>query len=206
MGSEKRGHALLTNAVDKRARRSAEEREFILEKEDREELKSLIPSSYVRKYVQDKGITFIDFQKCCRFSDLAKNTADQKLQKQITEYLGNMESGFESFKENGRKSHIYILKVQEEDMPYEEMQPYGYFYDWKTALDCGKKENFPFEIEKHPVMDRENMDEFAGKVCYAYESGWISFGVDGKTINFWCREMDYAGGGLDGNEKNCLPY
>jgi len=34
-----------------------------LGKEGNEELKVMIPSPYTREYVQDKGITFTDFQK-----------------------------------------------------------------------------------------------------------------------------------------------
>ena len=126
---------------------------------DEKELKILIPSETVREYMAETGWEFTDFQKaallCHRglllkdeyahLKALGERTADHVLREQITGYLGEIEKGFQAFRENGDRSCIYVLKVRQEGGHWDgEYLDSGCFFDWETALACGKKEKAPF--------------------------------------------------------------
>ena len=89
---------------------------------DIEELKAKIPSETVRQYVLDTGWTFTDMQRaallyhsglpleqqCSWLRTVRDKTKDECLRKQITEYLNLKEQGFQAFKENEDRRHIYV--------------------------------------------------------------------------------------------------
>ena len=165
------------------------------------ELEILIPSKTVRDYVVETGWEFTDFQKasllCHRELPLKEEysylkalgdcTADLTLRKQIAEYLGDMERGFQKFRENSGRHSIYVLKVMEEGGFWDgEYLDSGYFFDWETALGCGKKENVPFEIEKYPVDDMPVSED---DPCSRHADSGIRFHKEGEAVCFWSNEM-----------------
>ena len=88
---------------------------------DIEELKAMIPSETVRRYVLDTGWTFTDMQKAAllyhsslpleqRYSwlrALRAKTKDEVLQGQITEYLNYKEQGLQAFEEDDYFTYIF---------------------------------------------------------------------------------------------------
>lgn len=77
---------------------------------------------------------------------LGEHIADHVLREQIAGYLGGIEKGFQTFRENSDERYIYALKVRQEGGSWDgEYLASGYFFDWETALACGKKEKAPFE-------------------------------------------------------------
>ncbi len=133
---------------------------------DVEELKAMIPSETVRKYVIKSEWTFTDREKAAllyrgdlslkeqysRLGTLRDTTADKRLQKQLTEYLEREKQAIRAFKENAANRCVYVLKVQENGGFHEgEYLACGYFFDWNVAFEYGKKENVPFQIEKYLV-------------------------------------------------------
>ena len=173
-------------------------------KSDREGLELLIPSETVREYVRETGWTFTDLQKaallCHRgllqkdehahLKALGEQTADCALKGQITEYLGGMERGFQAFKENSSKRHIYILKAQEEGGFWDSRYIVcGYFFDWEMAFEHGRKEKAPFEIGKYLVNGAGESED--GGCCH-YPVAWARFDRDGEMLLIECREIPYS--------------
>lgn len=168
----------------------------------KEDLEILIPSKTVREYVLETGWEFTDFQKaallCHRglllkdeylyLRALGERTTDHVLQKQITEYLGEIEKGFQAFRENSGRRCIYVLKVREEGGPWDgEYLDEGCFFDWETAYEYGKKEDAPFEIEKFLVDDMPVSEDGP---CSHYADAGIRFDKEGEAVCFWSNEMD----------------
>jgi len=166
-----------------------------------EELEVLIQSKTVRDYVLETGWEFTDFQKasllCHRglllkdeyahLKALGERTADHALREQITGYLGGIEKRFQAFRENGGRRCIYVLKVREESGRLDgEYLDSGCFFDWETALACGRKEKAPFEIEKHWVDDTVGTE---GDSCSQRADAGIRFDKDGEAVCFWSDEM-----------------
>lgn len=133
---------------------------------DVEELKAMIPSETVRKFVLETGYSFTDMQRAAllyhsdlpleekhsRLEDLRDTTTDEGLRRQLTEYLDREKRAIQTFKENGDKRCIYVLKVWENGGSHDgEYLACGYFFDWELAFEYGKKGNAPFQIEKYLV-------------------------------------------------------
>lgn len=172
---------------------------------DEKELEILIPSKDARNYAKKVNWTFTDVQKAAllvhgtlplkeqysHLQALQNSTADPKLQGQITEYLNRTDRELRAFKENSGKNHIYILKVEHEDISYTRMLPSGYFYDWEMACEYGRKEKLPFYIEKHLVGDIENLDKYEESEYYDYEIACLAFNEDGEADYFDSQEISY---------------
>lgn len=169
-------------------------------KNEGEELERLIPSETVREYVRETGWKFTDFQKAALLYHrglllkeehaylkiLGERTGDYILKGQIAEYLEGMEQGFLNFRENSDRRYIYVLKVREDGGFREgEYLVSGYFFDWEKALEHGKKEKKPFEIEKYLV---DNVDVFDDGTCSHNSTAEIRFDRDGEATCFWNRE------------------
>lgn len=115
-------------------------------------------------------------------------TEDNCLRDQITEYLDCKEQGFQAFKENKNKNHIYVLRVKaEEENQYYQIQPEGYFFDWKLAYECGKKKGQPFQLQKCVVCDvsKQSNDDNNPSVAD------LQFDEDGEALCFWSREVPF---------------
>lgn len=172
---------------------------------DEKELEILIPSKDVRDYVKEVNWTFTDAQKAAllvhgnlplkeqysHLQALQNSTADPKLQEQIKEYLNRADRELRAFKENSDKNHIYILKVEEEDISYTRMLPSGYFFDWEMACEYGRKEKLPFYIEKHLVGDVKNLGNYEDAEYYDYEIACLVFNKDGEADYFDSGEISY---------------
>lgn len=169
---------------------------------NKKELDILIPSKTVQDYVMETGWIFTDFQKasllCHRglpmkdeysyLKSLGERTADHILRKQITEYLGEMEKGFQTFRENSGRRCIYVLRIREEGGFWDgEYLDSGYFFDWETALGYGRKERAPFEIGKYAADD---MPVSENGPCSRHAEAWIRFNREGEAVCFWSHEMD----------------
>lgn len=167
---------------------------------DSKELEILIPSETVRNYILETGWVFTDKEKAALLfhnnlplqeqhsylRDLGAKTADKELREQITEYLDCKEQGFQAFKENENKNHIYVLRVKaEEEDQYYQIQPKRYFFDWKLAYECGKKKGQPFQLQKCVVYDvsKQSNDDNNPSVAD------LQFDEDGEALCFWSREV-----------------
>ena len=168
------------------------------------ELEIMIPSEYVRDYIKETGWTFtgrekasllyhadISWREQCKYlKTLEGYSSNKELKRQICEYLDKIEINYAAFKENSNRNHIYILKIREEDSSYTKIQPSGYFYDWEMACEYGKKEKFPFVIEKHPVGDKKDfLKHKDGEYC-DYEVAYLCIDEKGKEQYFESQEMN----------------
>lgn len=173
------------------------ELELKIGKSDSEELELLIPSETVREYVKETGWTFTDFQKAAMLSHrglllkdeyaylkaLGERTADHALKEQIAEYLGELERGFQNFRENSDRRCIYVLKVREEGGFWDgKYLTCGYFFDWATALECGKKGKCPFEVEKYLV---DGVNTLEDGTCSHNSTAGIRFDREGEAVCLW---------------------
>lgn len=169
---------------------------------DIEELKAMIPSETVRQYMLDAGWTLTDMQKAALLyhsnlpmeqqhfwlRGLRDKTGDECLRTQLTEYLDCREQGLQAFKENIDRNCIYVLRVKGEDgEPYYKIQPHGYFSDWRAAFEIGKRENFPFQIEKHIVY---NVSDQNGDDCNS-EISSVCFNQNGEVLDLWSSEIPF---------------
>ncbi len=169
-------------------------------KNDTEELELLIPSETVREYVRETEWTFTDFQKAALLYHrglllkdeyaflqiLGDRTTDQVLKGQIAEYLGELERGFQNFRQNGGRRCIYVLKVREDGGFWDgEYLTSGYFFDWEAALVYGKKEKRPFEIEKYLV---DGVAVFEDGTCSHSSIAGIRFDREGEAVCLWNNE------------------
>lgn len=169
-------------------------------KSSKEELELLIPSETVREYVRETGWTFTDFQKAALLHHrglllkdeyaylqiLGDRTTDQVLKGQIVEYLGELERGFQNFRQNSVRRCIYVLKVREDGGFWDgEYLAVGYFFDWETALVYGKKEKKPFEIEKYLV---DGVAVFEDGTCSHHSTAGIRFDREGEAVCLWNSE------------------
>ena len=163
-------------------------------------IEKLIPSEYVREYVQNTGITFTDAQKATLLANswigdlpldeqfhnmriLRDTTSDTELKSQITTYLDRMESHLQELKDNTDRSCIYILKVENdtEGDNYYRISPEGYFFDYESAHEYGRGSNRRFQIEKLYVSDKkvygvEDDDN------YDYVVAYIQYDENGNAI------------------------
>lgn len=168
---------------------------------DIEELKAMIPSETVRQYVLDTGWTFTDMQRAALLyhSDLPleqqcfwlrivrDKTKDVCLRKQITEYLSLKEQGFQAFKENEDRRHIYVLRIKDEgEGQYYQIQPQGYFFRWDMAYACGKRSSCLFQIEKCVICNEDGADDDNDSSIAA-----LDFSADGKASYLWSREVPF---------------
>lgn len=168
---------------------------------DIEELKAMIPSETVQRYVLETGYTFTDMQKAallyhsdlvlreqyCRLRALRDTTADKGLRGQLTEYLNREEQAIQTFKENGDKHCIYILKVREDGGFRDgEYIACGYFFDWEVACEYGKKESAPFQIEKYLV---NGVSTYEDGTCIHTSIADFHFNKKGEASSFSSREI-----------------
>ena len=168
---------------------------------DLDELRAMIPSETVRQYVLDTGWVFTDMQKAAllyhsclpleeQYSYLRKlmvQTTDETLREQISNYLEQQERGLCAFKENRENSHIYVLRVMdEESKEYDSIHSQGYFSRWDMAFAAGQQKGEPFQIEKCMVADAKmpSADDMAA--C-----AQLCFDKDGRASSFWSREVSF---------------
>lgn len=157
---------------------------------DEKELEIMIPSGYVRDYIKELGWKFTDREKasllyhadipwrerCQRLKDLRHRTHDGELERQICAYLDKIQMEYAAYKENGERSHIYILKIREEGgLRDGEYLARGYFFDWETAYRYGKKEDVPFGIEKYLAGGRKNPMGSQDRGACGYTAAYLYF-------------------------------
>lgn len=90
----------------------------------------LVPSECMRKYYEEIGFTFTDFQKATliwnaperkrqeileALSELAEVTDDERLKKQIDERLHYEEKVFEKYADNADGKYVYVVAEREEN-------------------------------------------------------------------------------------------
>lgn len=168
---------------------------------DIEELNAMIPSETVRQYVLDTGWMFTDMQRaallyhsglpleqqCSWLRTVLEKTKDECLREQITEYLSLKEQGFQAFKENEDRRHIYVLRIKDENEgQYYQIQPQGYFFRWDAAYARGKRSSYPFQIEKCVIYDEEGASDDNDSPVAA-----LDFSADGKVAYLWSREVPF---------------
>lgn len=164
---------------------------------DMSELNALIPSEDVRRFVLETGYSFTDWQKAALFyhgaitveeqfswlHKLSDSTPDTKLKQQITEYLTREEQAVALFKENKDRDFLYIVKYTDEDCKYK-----MFFYNYEAAYDYGKKQGFPFVIEKHrPYTKIVPDDEYDN-----YPVADMRYDKNGNAMYFQSSEIPYC--------------
>lgn len=177
---------------------------------DEKELEIMIPSGYVRNYIKESGWIFTDREKasllyhadipwrerCQRLKDLWRRTQNGELKRQIYVYLDKIQMEYASFKENGDRSHIYILKIREEDGSWDgEYLARGYFFDWESAYRYGKKEDVTFGIEKYLVGGKKNPLGSQDEEICGYTSAYLYFNEKGDEQRFGSLGMEDDAGG-----------
>lgn len=169
-----------------------------------EELKAMIPSETVRNYVLETGWTFTDKEKAALLyhselpleqqqffwlRNLRDKTEDEALREQLTEYLDREEQAIRAFKKNGDRRCVYILKVREDGGYWDGKNlPCGYFFDWETAFDFGRREKTRFVIEKYLV---DGVDEFDDGTCIHQPISELRFNEDGEITYVSSSEIPY---------------
>lgn len=103
----------------------------------------LVPSECMRKYYEEIGFTFTDFQKATliwnaperkrqeileALSELAEVTDDERLKKQIDERLHYEEKVFEKYADNADGKYVYVVAEREEN------ENAGFFANYDRAL------------------------------------------------------------------------
>lgn len=166
-------------------------------------LEVMIPSETVRKYVLETGWTFTDKEKatlmymryndlplqelhtCLR--DLGDKTADEGLREQITAFLKSEERAIQAFKGNLDGRCIYILQIKKNDDYWDtNYRTCGYFSAWNTALECGKRAESTFKIEKYVV---DGVEEFDENTCCHDSIATLRFNKDGELTGVHSSEI-----------------
>ena len=132
----------------------------------------LIPSKDVREYVDKVGKRFTDierasmyynnpllsiYQKMERLICIMTTTVNEKLKRQIRERLDFEKRSEESFYNNDKKDHVYVLETYcEEDEEYEEK---GIFFSGNLAVEYGKTYESMFRIYKKKILSSADDNE-----------------------------------------------
>lgn len=128
-------------------------------------LELLVPSRFVREYVQKTGWVFTDYQKAALLAHsdfplqkkydllqkLREDTRDGILREKIGEYLAEKEQSFRVFQQNDDHRFIYTLEVDDPDFEGGDPIPEGFFFDYALAISYGKRKKLPFTVEKHLI-------------------------------------------------------
>lgn len=162
-------------------------------------IEKLIPSEYVREYVQKADITFTDSQKATLLANgwignlplddqykylriLRDSTSDTELKPQITSYLGRMDRHLQELKDNNDRKCIYILKIENdtEGDNYYRISPEAYFFDYESAGEYGRGSKRRFQVEKLFVSDKKVYG--ADDNNYDYVVTYIQFDEKGNAV------------------------
>ena len=166
-----------------------------------DELSLIVPSEYVRNYMQTTGWRFTDAQKATllmyggftlkeqhvHLRALQEGTSDQKLKEQLARYLEIEALKFQVFKENPDRAYIYILKVNDDNSSYSNIMPDEYFFDFETACECGHETGQPFMVEKYLVTVSGADSRYVSGVT------WLEFNKAGEAVYFCGRLSDDEG-------------
>lgn len=129
-------------------------------------------------------------EKIWALLDLRKKTSDETLKKQIDERLSGDKVLYEEFKENEGNA-CYILSVHR-DNRYEEK---GYYLDYESAYEDGKKENTSFRITREIFSCKKNSGESAGVL------GSVGFSSQGYRNNTFCLYSDRRNDSFEDTEE-----
>ena len=160
---------------------------------DHNELMAMIPSESIRKYVVDTGYIFSDWSKAALLyhnraidydtkdvflRNIAENTGDEKLKKQILWYLDYTKKLLEQIRNNTARKYVYLLgDIAENDKKM-------LFFDYDIAYEYGKKAGVRFCIEKYRLITelpdengtREDDDDYCeDSTVYFDEKGGIVY-------------------------------
>ena len=166
-----------------------------------DELSLIVPSEYVRNYMQTTGWRFIDAQKATllmyggltlkeqhtHLQALQESTSDQGLKERLARYLDTEALKFQAFKENPDRAYIYILKVNDDNESYSNIMPEEYFFDFETACECGHETGQPFKVEKYLVTVSGADSSYVSSVT------WLEFNKAGEAVYFCGRLSDEDG-------------
>lgn len=174
-----------------------------------EELKLLIPSETVRKYVIKKEWVFSDRQKACilyyhelpirvlnpLFRELRDNTHEVKLKEELTEFLDIEERGFKEFRDNSDKCCIYV--ATEELGRKGDFFPQGYFFDCDEAYEFIakrlEKEQNLFILEKQLIHGADIPEKYLklSDAPFRYAVSSVEFDKNGEAIYLYSREVPH---------------
>lgn len=181
----------------------------------------LIPSKDVRKYIEQTGRTFTDFEKAAilyqlnlpfekmqsELKRIMETTDDEMLKQQISERIEYNLSCVNYFKDN-TEGYIYAVQSYEYEEPYIS----GYFSNPDLAYSHGKKKKCKFDIEKYPIIGANGAEPFKPRAYInpylfdsvepekyieeqEYDGEYIAsfhFNEDGILLDFCSSEMEYA--------------
>lgn len=153
-------------------------------------------SKDVKQYMEQNNMDFTDFEsapliyhswislseKYKRLEELAAETEDANLRKQIMEILSVEKEDLKAFHEN-TNGFVYVLTQGSDD------EPCGYFATSKLAYAYGVKQDDAFELCKYQIVERDNTEP---KKSNGY---WNPYLMEEK-MNMEELVDEYAGDGL----------
>lgn len=174
---------------------------------DQKKLEILIPSEYVRNYIEETNWIFSDKEiavlayhsemilkeKYNFLKSISENTSDQILAAQIENYLDDLRRQFEDFKiaskDDGRTNYIYILYLDNKKDPKKEDLFYGYYTDWSIACKAGRHigERRGYTVKKHEIVTGY---DYPDRDCLAA----IHFNDRGKATFLFSEEAELTNG------------
>lgn len=177
----------------------------------------LVPSECMRKYYEEIGFTFTDFQKATliwnaperkrqeileALSELAEVTDDERLKKQIDERLHYEEKVFEKYADNADGKYVYVVAEREENenagffANYDRALKYAIKYMQEYNVTCciqkqlivGTAED---ELVRNPLKVNPNMGLSTEEYC-EYRGVAVAsagFSMDGEVEGFYSNEL-----------------
>lgn len=174
-------------------------------------------SKDVKQYMEENNLDFTDFEaagliynswlsvpeKHKRLEELAAETKDANLRKQIMEILSVEKEDLKAFHEN-TKGFVYVLTRGSDDVPC------GYFAMSELAYAYGLKQEMSFEICKYQIVERDNEEPRKSKghwnpylmgekmnreeLVEEYDgdglTAWLRYTCDGILLNFGSHEIE----------------
>lgn len=177
----------------------------------KEDLFELIPSKDMRKYLDEQGRKFSDFEKATliynsrgfkkiekehALKELAQSTQDDKLINQIIENFEENKRLFETFI-NNRDGYIYHLTGERDDLWMSDRMDteLGYYTSHEIAKKRGLEYRGPFSVTKVRVLsEADNPRSLKSGNYLAWDAGAalgeICYDSDGNISSIWCNELD----------------
>lgn len=153
----------------------------------------LVSSTQMREYYKRIGFEFSDFQKATliwnapnhtrkeildSLKELAEQTKDDAIRKQIYERLLYEEKSMEIFLDNASGEYVYVVEDRGDGYSY------GFFASYKIAAEYALKYMTRYDtrcrIVKQYIMKEKVGDEYSGKAV----SG-VELDNNAMIINFW---------------------
>lgn len=158
-----------------------------------------IPSKTTAKYAEESGHVFSDWDIATilyhlemplndrheYIKQLAEETTDGLLVKQIKERIAYDEKSLKLFERNSTAStnYIYALETKQDD----EWDDNGYFAEVDLAKKYGVKSENLFSIGKYSIINKHNEQELCN---FDYAVAGVAYDKDGRIRHYWTTETE----------------